>query len=342
MRPPASYHALATLLMEWFSVSARSLPWRHSNDPYQTLISEFMLQQTQVVTVIPYFQRWIQAFPTFESLATATEPDVLRAWEGLGYYSRARNLHRAAQEVVARHNGQLPADTAAIRALPGVGPYTAGAIASFAFNLPEPAIDANVQRVLARIFNVREEISTAAAKSKLDTHARNLLAAANPEYRAINAATMELGALICTSGRPACQRCPIRESCANQGNAADLPVKRRKAKPTAIDEFALWDINPEGILLELRTGPRWRNLWTLPTIAPPSTPVTPLLVHRFAVTRFQISLHILPSSIPTKKHAPTRESGLHRIPLSHLRNLPLAAPHRRVVDTLSDQLDLNP
>jgi A/G-specific adenine glycosylase len=336
----SDYNRLTTELTDWFSRSARSLPWRETRDPYQVLISEFMLQQTQVATVIPYFKRWIQQFPTFESLANADEQVVLRAWEGLGYYSRARNLHRAAQEVLRKHGGNLPADTPAIRSLPGVGPYTAGAISSFAFDIPEPAIDANVQRVLARLFNIRDDISSTGARFKLDDHARKLLASASPNHGAINAAIMELGALICTSGTPECHRCPVSARCMNRDKASDLPVKRPKPKPTQINEFALWDLSSGGILLELRHGPRWRGLWTLPELPAPPTPVAPLLVQRFAVTRFHISLHILPTGHPTSKSRKIDGPGLQRIPLSNLPDLPLAAPHRRALENLQGQLEL--
>lgn len=333
-------HRLTSLLIAWFSRSARLLPWRNTNDPYKVLVSEFMLQQTQVVTVIPYFQKWMQQFPSFESLATADEQDVLRAWEGLGYYSRARNLHHAAKEVLHQYQGKLPPDAPSIRALPGVGPYTAGAIASFAFDLPEPAIDANVQRVLARLFDVRDEISTVAAKSKLETHARALLASAAPKHGTINAAIMELGALICTANKPSCHRCPVSTNCPNRDCAESLPVKRPKPKSTPVNEFALWDLNPEGILLELRNGPRWRGLWTLPNITKPSTATPPLLVQRFTVTRYQISLHILPSGLRTAQRREKNGPGIQRIPLSQVKNLPLAAPHRRAFETMFEQLEL--
>lgn len=341
--PSSSLHnTLSSLLVDWFTRSARSLPWRQTRDPYKILISEFMLQQTQVVTVIPYFQRWMKQFPDFESLANANEQAMLRAWEGLGYYSRARNLHRTAKEVVQKHQGKLPPDASSIRALPGVGPYTAGAIASFAFNLPEPAIDANVQRVLARLFDIREEISSVAAKSKLDTHARKLLAAANPNHGAINAAVMELGALVCSSRKPECHRCPVSQHCTNRENADDLPLKRPKAQLTQRDEFARWDFTENGLLLQLRTGPRWRNLWTLPELTPPQSTCSPLLVQRFAVTRFQISLHILPIETPSPECQEHHETGFQRVPLRHLDELPLAAPHRKAINTLLNQLTLAP
>lgn len=154
-------------LTAWFRDAARDLPWRRTRDPYAILVSELMLQQTQVATVIPYYERWLQRFPDFGTLAAADEHDVLSLWQGLGYYSRARNLHRAARHVVAQHGEVLPADAEAIRALPGVGRYTAGAVASFAFDLPEPLVDANVARVLARLLNLQEAIDSAAGQRAL-------------------------------------------------------------------------------------------------------------------------------------------------------------------------------
>ncbi len=330
---------IAKPLLEWFDLSARTLPWRNTSNPYMILVSEFMLQQTQVATVIPYFQRWMAAFPDFQSLAAASEQEVLKRWEGLGYYSRARNLHRAAQSVVQQFGGALPPDPNAIRALPGVGPYTAGAIASFAFNIPEPAVDANVQRVLARIFNIQEEISSAEAKAKLNHHARTLLKQADPHYQRVNAAIMELGALLCSPTKPACHRCPVATVCLSKDQAEQLPVKRPKAAPTRLNEHAIWDLSPAGLLLQLRNGPRWKGLWTLPETTPPNAASTPILVHRFAVTRYQISLHIHPTEIPRTPER-TENPELQRIPVAQLERLPLAAPHRKAVNLLLNGLTL--
>ncbi len=154
-------------LLNWYRQNARDLPWRRTADPYAILVSEFMLQQTQVATVIPYYDEWLRRFPDFATLAAASENDVLHAWQGLGYYARARYLHAAAQFVMQNFGGELPADTAKIAQLPGVGRYTAGAIASFAFDLPEPIVDANIARVLARLTNYKIPIDTSAGRAHL-------------------------------------------------------------------------------------------------------------------------------------------------------------------------------
>src|SRR6478752_2465534 len=158
---------LSKPLTEWFQRFGRDLPWRRTHAPYAIMVSEFMLQQTQVATVIPYFERWLRQFPDFATLAAASEAEVLACWQGLGYYARARNLHRAAKEVVARYSGKLPADPLAIAALPGVGRYTAGAVASFAFDIPTAAVDANIARVLARLDNLQETIDSNAGGKRV-------------------------------------------------------------------------------------------------------------------------------------------------------------------------------
>ncbi len=198
-------------LLQWYDLNARDLPWRGLSDPYALWVSEVMLQQTQVETVIPYFQRWMQRFPTIAALAAANQQDVLAAWEGLGYYSRARNLHKAAQVVVAQHGSELPADVGALRRLPGVGRYTAGAIASLAFGLDEPALDGNIRRVLARLFDVDVPARSAEGERRLwELAARHLPPGQAAAY---NQALMDLGATICTPRLPDCRRCPVADGC---------------------------------------------------------------------------------------------------------------------------------
>ena len=198
-------------LLDWYAQHARSLPWRGILDPYAVWVSEVMLQQTRVETVIPYYQRWMEHFPTVSDLAQASQQEVLAVWEGLGYYSRARNLHRAAQLVVGQHGGQLPSDPRALRDLPGIGRYTAGAIASLAFGLDEPALDGNIRRVLARLFNITEPARSPAGERRLWELARQLL----PPGRAgdYNEALMDLGATLCTPRNPDCGRCPLNHHC---------------------------------------------------------------------------------------------------------------------------------
>lgn len=217
-------------LLEWYMENKRDLPWRRHRDPYYIWVSEIMLQQTRVDTVIPYFNRFIERFPTVEALADAPEQDVLKCWEGLGYYSRARNLQAAAKQVKELHGGQVPDDRAAVFALKGVGPYTAGAILSIAFNKPEPAVDGNVMRVLSRYFLIEEDIMKGSTRALMEGLVTELI----PEGRAsdFNQALMELGALVCTPKSPHCLTCPVMEHCAAriEGVEESLPVKT-KAKP---------------------------------------------------------------------------------------------------------------
>lgn len=225
----------STNLLEWYKVQKRDLPWRRHRNPYYIWISEIMLQQTRVDTVIPYFNRFIERFPTVESLADAPEEDVLKCWEGLGYYSRARNLQHAARQVKELHGGEVPNDRDAVFGLKGVGPYTAGAILSIAFNRPEPAVDGNVMRVLSRYFLLEDDIAKVPTRVKMERLAAELI----PEGEAshFNQALMELGALICTPKSPRCLICPVMEHCAARlaGCETSLPVKT-KAKPPRPEE----------------------------------------------------------------------------------------------------------
>jgi A/G-specific adenine glycosylase len=200
-------------LMAWFRRYGRDLPWRHTRDPYAVLVSEVMLQQTQVSRVTEYWPRFLETFPTLEQLAAASPRRVREAWDGLGYYRRAANLHRAAAEMVTHHGGEVPRQMTTLRSLPGVGAYTAGAVASFAFEMAEPAIDTNVGRVLRRAFHPRLQ-SGAAGERKLWGIAKRLVPRAGNAAWTTNQALMELGALVCTARVMHCDVCPVRRSCA--------------------------------------------------------------------------------------------------------------------------------
>lgn len=248
----------------------RDLPWRRSRDPYAIWISEIMLQQTRVAAVVPYFERWMARFPTIASLAEAPLDDVLAAWSGLGYYSRARNLHRCARELMARHGGALPASAAALRGLPGIGPYTAGAIASIAFEQAEPLVDGNVARVLARLYAIDEDIKSPAATRVLWRLAGQMVPAAAPGD--FNQGLMELGATVCTPLSPACLSCPLAALCRAraQGREHELPrtpARKRPEELPLIDARALW-IERRGELLLARRTPDglYGGLWELPQI----------------------------------------------------------------------------
>ena len=215
-------------LLAWYGENRRVLPWREKGDPYAVWISEIMLQQTRVDTAGPYFERFMARFPDVRALAEAPLQSVLKAWENLGYYSRARNLHRAAREIVDRHQGILPADRDALLRLPGIGPYTAGAILSLAFGKPEAAVDGNVRRVLSRLYGIRDPLDRPATLRELEKRARALVPANRPGD--FNQALMDLGAGICTPRAPRCRDCPLGEWCvaALEGDPEALPVRRRK------------------------------------------------------------------------------------------------------------------
>ncbi len=198
--------ALRRRLLAWYRAAARDLPWRRTRDPYRVLVSEFMLQQTQVSRVLDYYGRFLHRYPTVEALARARPSAVREAWEGLGYYRRAANLHRLAREVVRHHDGVVPADPELLRSLPGVGPYTAGAVATFAYERPVAAVDTNVDRVIRRVFSARTAKDTR-------TMAQLLQPKRGKTAWTFNQALMELGALVCTARAPTCGQCPVNRLC---------------------------------------------------------------------------------------------------------------------------------
>ncbi len=222
---PERVARLRRSLLSWYDHHRRHLPWRDEPDPYRVWVSEVMLQQTQVATVVPYYERFLRRFPTLAHLAAASVDDVLKAWEGLGYYARARNLHAAARQVVADHAGRLPESYTALRRLSGFGDYTAGAVASIAFGERVPALDGNVKRVLARIFAITDDVSRGATTRRLRAIADDLVPSDRPGD--FNQALMELGAMLCTPTSPRCSLCPVKAECTGlaQGIHESLPVK---------------------------------------------------------------------------------------------------------------------
>lgn len=231
-------------LLNWYDAHRRDLPWRFTRDPYRIWLSEIMLQQTRAETVRAYYSRFLDLFPTVEALAGAPQEQVLKAWEGLGYYSRARNLHRAAQAVVQEHGGRFPDSVEGLLKLPGVGPYTAGAIASIAFGRPAPAVDGNVYRVASRYFGVRRDIGDPAAQREI----RALVQAALPQDRPgdFNQAVMDLGSALCIPLRPRCDQCPLSDSCDAyaEGDADVLPIHEKKSPPRRVEVavcLAVWE-----------------------------------------------------------------------------------------------------
>ena len=275
--------ATQTALLAWFASHQRPLPWRSPPgaplaDPYGVLVSELMLQQTRVDTVLGYYDRWLARWPTVADLAAADVSEVLAQWTGLGYYNRARNLHAAAQAVVAHHGGRLPADPVALAALPGLGPYTVGAVASIAFGLPVPLVDGNVARVLARWHAIDQEPSQGSGRAQVWAEAALWLldGPARAEPGTWNQALMELGATVCTPRQPRCPTCPVAATCLafQLGRQRELPLRKLLKAPVPVQAaYALVQRDgPDGrqVLLGLRPTPgRWAGLWEPPGIEGP-------------------------------------------------------------------------
>ncbi len=264
-------------LLEWFAAFQRDLPWRRTGDPYAIWVSETMLQQTQVATVIPYFERWLARFPTVRALAEAPLDDVLKQWQGLGYYARARNLHRAAQVIVAKHDDVFPTRFEDVLALPGVGRYTAGAVCSIAFGQDAPLVDANVIRVLCRVFGVPGDPKSAKVQAELWRLAADLIPPGHA--RAFNQAMMEHGALICHQA-PRCAACPMRDLCTAYASGDPTSLPEFAPKPAFTRQTDVSVIvsrtDGDGTVLIVRRPPEglWGGLWEFPrvTLAPGETP----------------------------------------------------------------------
>jgi A/G-specific adenine glycosylase len=252
-------------LLSWYRKSRRDLPWRRTRDPYRIWVSETMLQQTRVETVLRYYPRFLARFPDLHSLATADPDDVLGEWAGLGYYGRARNLQTAARQVIAEWGGEMPDDVEGLCSLKGVGRYTAGAVASIAFDRPAPVVDGNVARVLARLLAVREEVQSPPVMRRLWEEAGALARAKSPGD--LNQALMELGAMVCTPRAPLCEVCPLKARCLarESGDPEAIPVKRPRRKPTRLEAAAAF-VERRGRALAVRRPPRGLlgGLWELP------------------------------------------------------------------------------
>lgn len=217
-----------TALVDWFKDHQRSLPWRDTLDPYHILVSEFMAQQTQIKTVIPYFNRWMVRYPTLDCVANASDDDIMKSWEGLGYYSRARHLQQAAKIIVNERGGHIPSLPNELVTLPGVGDYIASAVASIAFDYPIAVVDGNVLRVMTRFFGIYDDIGKSKTKRGIQDRLNRLIQALPPAQ--FNQGMMELGALVCTPSSPDCGACPIHAMCyaTNMDRVTDLPVKKKK------------------------------------------------------------------------------------------------------------------
>ncbi|MFN0056557.1 MAG: A/G-specific adenine glycosylase [Planctomycetales bacterium] len=259
---PRNLVAFRRALVAWYRRHARPLPWRTTDDPYRVWISEIMLQQTTVAAVVPYFERFLARFPDVVSLAAAPEQEILRHWEGLGYYSRARNIHKAARLVVDEHGGEFPQDLATLQRLPGIGRYTAGAIVSFAFDRPAPIVEANTLRLFCRLLGYRGDPRAADGQRLLWEFAEQLSPKRSPGR--LNQALMELGGTLCTPDAPDCPRCPVRRWCQAfaQGSQEEIPRPQKRPTVTEVDEVAVVvERNGSYLLMQRPIRSRWGGLW---------------------------------------------------------------------------------
>lgn len=266
---PPEIKEFNTLFLEWYKKMGRSyLPWRKDRTPYGTWVSEIMLQQTKVETVIPYFENFMTAFPTLKALAEAPQEEVLKKWEGLGYYSRARNLQTGAQEVLAKFSGEIPKTYEELLTLKGIGPYTAGAIASMAFCQPVAAIDGNTMRVFARLFEISEDISLLKTQKKFKTLVEEIISKNRPGD--FNQALMDLGSAVCTPKKPQCLICPLKQFCQSQksGRQEEFPVKTKKikAKPVFYLALAVENSQKEFYLQRRTAAGLLANFWHFPLV----------------------------------------------------------------------------
>ncbi|MBP7175164.1 MAG: A/G-specific adenine glycosylase [Thermoclostridium sp.] len=268
--------ALSEKLLNWYNSNKRDLPWRHTSDPYAILVSEIMLQQTRVDTVISYYHQFLERFPTAASLALAQEDEVLNLWKGLGYYSRARNLHKAAKLILHEHQGKFPSNFEQVRKLPGVGDYTAGAVMSIAFNLPFPAVDGNVSRVITRINGIDSDIALPETKSLITDIVKQMIPSEHSGD--FTQTLMELGATVCFPTTPLCDKCPVLSDCrANKEQKTELlPVKQKKQKPQIQSFYALLLLDGQKLLMtRSHLGTLLKNLWGVPLIERESIGETP-------------------------------------------------------------------
>ena len=312
-------------LLRWYGNHGRDLPWRHTRDPYAILVSEIMLQQTQVATVIPYYKEWLRRFPDFRALARATESEVLHAWQGLGYYSRARNLHAAATRISKDYGSRCPETAAELAALPGLGRYTTNAILTFAFDQPVAVVEANIVRLLARIFDVSAPVDTTAGRETIWTHAAQLV----PPQRAgeFNSALMDLGATICLPRAPQCGVCPAKPFC-RATEPLKLPRKKPRPATKSLTERHFFAMQRGRVLLQ-HCHKRWRGMWMLPELNDRSKNARPFHTSTFPFTHHQVTLEVFSGAARD-----TIDQAQQWFSISALDSIPIPSPHRRALDAL--------
>lgn len=326
--PLVSLQAFRHAVANWFAREGRDFPWRRTTDAYRILVSELMLQQTRVETVVQrgYYERWLERFPDLQALAAATEDELLKAWEGLGYYRRARHLQAAARAIVEQHGGRFPREFAAIRALPGVGSYTAGAVMAFAFDEPGAMVDGNVGRVLARLFDYREPVDSSRGKQQLEDWSQRLV---DPHHaRQFQSGLMELGQTLCSARNPACTRCPVASFCRTR-EPRGLPVKRPSVPTENVEEWVLWLRQGGRVCLERELGSRRKGLWRLPKAGATRNREV-ILRLKYAITRYQVTMHVLRAT--AEDVSSCDPDGWHEE--AELARLALASPDRRAVERL--------
>lgn len=359
---PLQRRQFARKLLGWFTTHARDLPWRRTRDLYCIWISEIMLQQTQVATVVGYYERFLAAFPDVTTLANADETKVLRLWEGLGYYRRARQLHAAAKKIVLEHNGEFPRSYEAVRALPGIGRYTAGAILSIGLDERLPILEANTIRVLSRLIALRDDPRTTRSQAQLWSVAEEILPAEN--CGAFNQALMELGSELCTPKSPNCAACPVSTFCEarKQDLTSIIPLAAKKTKYEDVTETAVVIRRGSKFLVrECQPGERWSGLWDFPRFASNAAahvdwlpaaaehllnwlgveiePAEHLATTKHGVTRFRITLHVLDARWISGGKTSDQLRWVTREELSHL---PLSVTGRKIAGMLVDHKTTRP
>ncbi|MFZ0522665.1 MAG: A/G-specific adenine glycosylase [Candidatus Acidiferrales bacterium] len=345
-------------LLKWFRTHQRDLPWRSSRDPYRIWVAEVMLQQTRIAAVMPYYQRFLDRFPNFESLARAPQTEVLKLWSGLGYYSRARNLHAAAKEIVAHHNSKFPRDLDAALALPGIGTYTAAAVLSIAYDVPLAVLDGNVARVLARLHAIRGDVRAPKTWRTLTEIADHLLAKNSASDW--NQSLMELGEVICTPQSPRCGTCPVARWCrAHAENlTAKIPAPRRKPAPVHMKIAAAILLDPRGRTLLVKDpgahdGVLFSRMWQFPAVEVTSEPKAALAAHLRTTLNLPANASALElEALPTARHGVTfrniallpflaRVEHLPKLPrtrilpIANLAKLPISSATKKIAAAVS-------
>jgi A/G-specific adenine glycosylase len=358
MAAEKSNNKISSALLRWFDSQKRDLPWRKTDDPYHILVSEFMLQQTQVKTVIPYYWRWLKSFPTLETLAAASETSILKHWEGLGYYSRARNLKETARIIHQEHDSQVPSDYESLIKLPGIGRYTAGAILSIAFNQNFPVLDGNIKRVLSRLFCMKEDGQTSASEKCLWQKAEQLLPVSRPGD--FNQAVMELGATLCLPKAPLCLSCPLAAICkANEQEVQENFPPAKKKSPTEKIQVSAAVIRRGGktYIQKRIQGGLMGGLWEFPggKLEQGETPEDCLLREireelgvdvlirqklmtiKHSYTRFRVTLHVYLCRLPSGRLRPSCCEEWRWASTEEILAYPFPAANVKILNYLTEQ-----